>query len=222
MILNNLAQWHLLYLSTALTIWRIIRLSQGAPAFQDRLKRSQKFPVFSPTVNPKTVAHRFSTPKYPSGIEIAFPSKTNTFPNCRKEVIPGDISHQENPLCTAEITLEDDYGMIDGVINSGHRGEALDKAQDGARRTTPEKNLPSGISWRTQNGSARNGRARTSLPLRNGRSQYNKLCKSCATPASRVSGRWWCPARTIFPAVPKSARIRVQNERKNACGGFSV
>lgn len=39
-ILNNLAQWHLLYLSTALAIWRIIRLSQGAPAFQDRLKRS--------------------------------------------------------------------------------------------------------------------------------------------------------------------------------------
>lgn len=46
---------------------------------------------------------------------------------------------QENPLRTAEMTLEDDYGMIDGVINNGRRGEELEKAQDEARRTTPEK-----------------------------------------------------------------------------------
>ena len=45
----------------------------------------------------------------------------------------------ENPLRTAEMTLEDDYGMIDGVLNNGHRGEELEKAQDEARRTTPEK-----------------------------------------------------------------------------------
>ena len=45
----------------------------------------------------------------------------------------------ENPLRTAEMTLEDDYGMIDGIINNGRRGEELEKAQDEARRTTPEK-----------------------------------------------------------------------------------
>ena len=46
---------------------------------------------------------------------------------------------QDNPLRTAEMTLEDDYGMIDGVINNGRRGEALEKAQEYAERTTPEK-----------------------------------------------------------------------------------
>ena len=45
----------------------------------------------------------------------------------------------ENPLRTAEMTLEDDYGMIDGIINNGCRGEELEKAQAEARRTTPEK-----------------------------------------------------------------------------------
>ena len=45
----------------------------------------------------------------------------------------------ENPLRTAEMTVEDDYGMIDGVLNNGHRGEELEKAQCEARRTTPEK-----------------------------------------------------------------------------------
>ena len=45
----------------------------------------------------------------------------------------------ENPLHTAEMTLEDDYGMIDGIINNGRRGEELEKAQAEVRRTTPEK-----------------------------------------------------------------------------------
>ena len=35
--------------------------------------------------------------------------------------------------------LEDDYGMIDGVLNNGRKGEELEKAQGEARRTTPEK-----------------------------------------------------------------------------------
>lgn len=41
---------------------------------------------------------------------------------------------QENPLRTAEMTLEDDYGMIDGVLNNGRKGEEQEKAQG-----TPEK-----------------------------------------------------------------------------------
>ena len=35
----------------------------------------------------------------------------------------------ENPLRTAEMTVDDDYGMIDGVINNGRRGEEREKAQ---------------------------------------------------------------------------------------------
>lgn len=35
-----------------------------------------------------------------------------------------------NPLRTAEMTLEDDYGMIDGVINNGRRGEETEKAAE--------------------------------------------------------------------------------------------
>ena len=46
---------------------------------------------------------------------------------------------KDNPLRTAEMTLEDDYGMIVGVINNGRRGEELEKAKEHSERTTPEK-----------------------------------------------------------------------------------
>ena len=45
----------------------------------------------------------------------------------------------ENPLRTAEMIVEDDYGMIDGVINNGRKGEELEAAKGEARRTTQEK-----------------------------------------------------------------------------------
>ena len=45
----------------------------------------------------------------------------------------------ENPLRTAEMTVEDDYGMIDGVINNGRKGEELEAAKGEMRRTSPEK-----------------------------------------------------------------------------------
>ena len=45
----------------------------------------------------------------------------------------------ENPLRTAEMTVEDDYGMIDGVINNGRKGEEQEAAKAEARRTSPEK-----------------------------------------------------------------------------------
>ena len=45
----------------------------------------------------------------------------------------------ENPLRTAEMTVEDDYGMIDGVINNGRKGEEQEAAKGEARRTSPEK-----------------------------------------------------------------------------------
>ena len=39
----------------------------------------------------------------------------------------------------AEMTLEDDYGMIDGVLNNGRKGEEQEKAQGEAHRGAPEK-----------------------------------------------------------------------------------
>ena len=61
---------------------------------------------------------------------------------------------KDNPLRTAEMTLEDDYGMIDGVINNGRRGEEAEKAKPSIRerledakrecseRKPPEKGRP--------------------------------------------------------------------------------
>ena len=46
---------------------------------------------------------------------------------------------KDNPLRTAEMTLEDDYGMIDGVINNGKRGEEVEKAKETAERGGTEK-----------------------------------------------------------------------------------
>ena len=70
----------------------------------------------------------------------------------RAFAVAAEQPEKDNPLRTAEMTLEDDYGMIDGVINNGRRGEELEKArstQSGQRR----RSLPSVSGWRTQNGS---------------------------------------------------------------------
>lgn len=71
--------------------------------------------------------------------------------------IPAEQPEKENPLRTAEMTIEDDYGMIDGVINNGRRGEELEKAaekkpsirerledakRECAERKPPEKGRP--------------------------------------------------------------------------------
>ena len=56
----------------------------------------------------------------------------------------------ENSLRTAEITLEDEYGMIDGIINNSCRGEELEKAQDEAHRTTPEKSPRSWVTYESE------------------------------------------------------------------------
>ena len=64
------------------------------------------------------------------------------------------VQEKDNPLRTAEMTLEDDYGMIDGVINNGRRGEEAEKARPSIRerledakrecseRKPPEKGRP--------------------------------------------------------------------------------
>ncbi len=69
----------------------------------------------------------------------------------------------ENPLRTAEMILEDDYGMIDGIEQWPPWGRTGESPAE-ARRTTRRKSPPSGSDWRTQNGSAQNGKPRTSPP----------------------------------------------------------
>ena len=44
---------------------------------------------------------------------------------------------KDNPLRTSEMTLEDDYGMIDGVINNGRRGEETEKAAEKGAEKKP-------------------------------------------------------------------------------------
>ena len=44
---------------------------------------------------------------------------------------------KDNPLRTAEMTLEDDYGMINGVINNGRRGEETEKAAEKGTEKKP-------------------------------------------------------------------------------------
>ena len=46
---------------------------------------------------------------------------------------------KDNPLRNAEMSVEDDYGMIDGVINNGRRGEEVEKAAEAAEKSRPEK-----------------------------------------------------------------------------------
>ena len=87
------------------------------------------------------------------------------FASINRQIVSAPVE-PENPLHTAEMTLEDDYGMIDGIINNGRRGEELEKAQAEARRTTPEKSPLFGSIWRARNRSARNRNARTILPHR--------------------------------------------------------
>ena len=54
---------------------------------------------------------------------------------------------RDNPLRTAEMTVEDDYGMIDGVINNGRRDEPEKKTSirerlENAKRECTERKLP--------------------------------------------------------------------------------
>ena len=59
----------------------------------------------------------------------------------RAFAVAAEQPEKDNHLRAAEMTLEDDYGMIDGIINNGRRGEELEKAQEHAERTQPEKKL---------------------------------------------------------------------------------
>ena len=62
------------------------------------------------------------------------------------------VKEKDNPLRTAEMTVEDDYGMIDGIINNGRRDEAPakpsirerleDAKRECAEHKPPEKGRP--------------------------------------------------------------------------------
>lgn len=59
------------------------------------------------------------------------------------------VAERDNPLKNAEMSMEDDYGMIDGIINNGSRDEVKEKPsirerlaeakRECAERPTPEK-----------------------------------------------------------------------------------
>ncbi len=57
----------------------------------------------------------------------------------RAFAIRSEQMEKDNPLRTAEMTLEDDYGMIDGIINNGRRGEEMEKAKEAAAKTEPQE-----------------------------------------------------------------------------------
>ena len=65
----------------------IHRCKEHTDSSRNCFERSRKFHVFSPTVSRKAATHRFSSLGYLRGIEAIFSTKTNTFPNRRKEVI---------------------------------------------------------------------------------------------------------------------------------------
>ena len=89
----------------------------------------------------------------------------------RAFAVAAEQPEKDNPLRTAEMTLEDDYGMIDGIINNGpkeptvaqlEQQAALSTTADAVRnwkkpRSTQNgqrrRSLPSVRGWRTQNGS---------------------------------------------------------------------
>lgn len=62
-------------------------------------------------------------------------------------VVNTDMQERGNPLRTAEMTIEDDYGMTDGVINNGRRDEAVAKPSirerlEDAKRECAERKPP--------------------------------------------------------------------------------
>ena len=62
---------------------------------------------------------------------------------------PQQAPEKENPLRTAEMTIEDDYGMIDGIINNGRRDEPLGKPSilaklEAAKKECSQQKQPEG------------------------------------------------------------------------------
>ena len=51
------------------------------------------------------------------------------------------VEPKEHPLRTAEMTIEDDYGMIDGVINNGRRDEPREQSDIQNRLSTAKREL---------------------------------------------------------------------------------
>ena len=62
---------------------------------------------------------------------------------------PQRAQEKENPLRTAEMIIEDDYGMIDGVINNGRRDESQGKSSirdrlEAAKKECSKQKAPEG------------------------------------------------------------------------------
>ena len=62
---------------------------------------------------------------------------------------PQQVREKDNPLRTAEMTIEDDYNMIDGVINNGRRDEPQGKTSirdrlEAAKKECAQQKPPEG------------------------------------------------------------------------------
>lgn len=73
---------------------------------------------------------------------------------------------------------EDDYGMIDWIINNRRRGEELKKDLGEARRITLEKSLDGWVMSQSKKWSLE----WAFFLGENGRRQYNKLCQGYVHP----------------------------------------
>ena len=82
----------------------------------------------------------------------------------RAFAVAAEQPEKDNPLRTAEMTLEDDYGMIDGVINNGRRARSWRRPRSTRSGRSRKKSPPSGNGWRRQSRSARS--SRPGLPRR--------------------------------------------------------
>ena len=123
-------------------------ISVSSPALQNWfMEMKEKFPPmngeYAPNLDPldedEAEDLERHTVDYCIGYDVIYRKYLIMGNGTRAFAVAAEQPEKDNPLRTAEMTLEDDYGMIDGVINNGRRGEELEKAQGYAERTTPEK-----------------------------------------------------------------------------------
>ncbi len=137
----------------------------------------------------------------------------------------------ETPLRTAEMPLEDNYGMIDKITNNGRHSEELEKVQAEVRRTTPEKKpsirerledakrecaswkapdkptaQKSPWNWVTYEPEQEVASEMGVLPGRKQQGQYNKLRKDCVHSCKQSF-------RALVASCPKYLSLRSQKRR---------
>lgn len=145
----------------SLSVSDIVVLHQGGTDtahYCDRFGFSQVPEFLQPAQKSRGIAERIQTPRgsfylcgmtreqmEAAGYGVHHASEDGKYlimgNGTRAFAVAAEQPEKDNPLRAAEMTMEDDYGMIDGIINNGRRGEELEKAQEHTERTQPEKQL---------------------------------------------------------------------------------